>query len=152
MRAAGAPANVRRTLYCCLVGDLFNTGNWPKPGSAHWHLLKFLDKVHRANGTKSQKAIAEQAHLSVSQVNKIVRGLGLPGDEGQVRSLIRGLGGGEDEEKAAVKLDLRAKKEPGGRLGKDSTAVAIVGKSANPVMWAHHAAFPIAYLKRDKGA
>ena len=78
---------------------------WPDPG-AHRELLKFFDEVREANGRKSVADVSRELHLSKSRVSDILTAAGgaKPADARQVKELIRGLGGGTDEQAHAEKL------------------------------------------------
>ncbi|TDB91669.1 hypothetical protein E1264_00725 [Actinomadura sp. KC216] len=77
---------------------------WPENGP-YRQLLELLETVYLDNGRKSLQAIADKMHLkSRTRVNDLLRGLGRPTDERQLRDLVRALGGGEDDARAAVRL------------------------------------------------
>lgn len=87
-------------------GRRINQAAWPGDGP-HLALLKFLDRVHADNGTKSLQQIVAGMHLaSRSRVNALLRGLdgALPADERQVEELVRALGGGDDDVARATRL------------------------------------------------
>lgn len=74
----------------------FNRAAWPADG-AHRALLEFLDDLHRDHGRRSLRAIGQAMHLSHSRVHDLVRGLWLPVDEEQLRALVAGIVGRDDE-------------------------------------------------------
>lgn len=77
---------------------------WPKDGP-YRRLLELLDGIHRENGPKSLRDIAVGMSLtSGSRVNDILRGRSRPVDDRQLTALVRALGGGDDEVRAAVRL------------------------------------------------
>ncbi|TMQ95328.1 hypothetical protein ETD83_22415 [Actinomadura soli] len=81
---------------------------WPEDGP-YRQLLELLETVYVDNGQKSLQAIADKMHLkSRTRVNDLLRGLGRPTDERQLRDLVRALGGGEDDARAAVRLYAQA--------------------------------------------
>jgi hypothetical protein len=67
--------------------------------------LVLFDKVHRENGTKSLSEVAGAMNLRArSRVSALLRGQGLPADEGQVSDLILALGGAKEDIEGGVKL------------------------------------------------
>ncbi|MGP4024959.1 wHTH domain-containing protein [Actinomadura sp. 3N407] len=85
-------------------GQPIDQTNWPKEGP-HRRLLEHLDKIHQDNGQKSRRDIAAAMHIeSASYINDFLRGLRLPLDPAQLSSLVRALGGGEDDARDAVRL------------------------------------------------
>ncbi|MFI0406898.1 hypothetical protein [Actinomadura sp. 3N508] len=81
---------------------------WPEDGP-YRQLLELLETVYIDNGRKSLQVIADKMHLkSRTRVNNLLRGLGRPTDERQLRDLVRALGGGEDDARTAVRLFAQA--------------------------------------------
>ncbi|MFC4051629.1 hypothetical protein ACFOY4_18205 [Actinomadura syzygii] len=77
---------------------------WPEDGP-YRRLLELLDGVHRDNGGKSLREIAAAMNLaSASRVNDFLRGRRRPVDDQQLALLVKALGGGEDDVRAAVRL------------------------------------------------
>lgn len=85
-------------------GQPIDKANWPNEGP-HRRLLELLDRIHQDNGQKSRRDIAAAMHIeNASYVNDFLRGLRLPLDPAQLSSLVRALGGGLDDTRAAVRL------------------------------------------------
>ena len=77
---------------------------WPEAG-AHRRLLELLDRVHRDNGLKSRRTIAEKMNLkAASYINDMLRGIRRPVDAKQLTDLIRALGGGAEDIEAGRRL------------------------------------------------
>jgi tetratricopeptide (TPR) repeat protein len=79
---------------------------WPAEGP-HRELLKFLSTVRADNGMKSLRKVAHAMMLSSpTRVHRLLCGAGgaLPADENQLKSLVRALGGGDDEISRGLKL------------------------------------------------
>ncbi|TYK47725.1 HD domain-containing protein [Actinomadura decatromicini] len=113
---------------------------WPEDGP-YRRLLELLDGVHRDNGGKSLREIAAAMNLaSASRVNDLLRGRRRPVDDQQVFLLVRALGGGEDDVRAAV-----------GLYGQ-----VPVAKTVTPSPWADHVSEHIAWelvdAQRDASA
>ncbi|MEW2355082.1 hypothetical protein [Spirillospora sp. NPDC029432] len=93
-------------------GEPINRKDWPESGP-HLALLRFLDRVHADNGTKSRREIAAEMNLgSATRVNEMLMGTSLPADEEQLVALVRALGGGLDDQRTARRLFERARAEP----------------------------------------
>ncbi|TDD33004.1 hypothetical protein E1287_20670 [Actinomadura sp. KC06] len=81
---------------------------WPEDGP-YRQFLEHLDTIHHDNGQKSLRDIAAAMNLaSQSRVNDILRGRKRPVDGRQIASLVRALGGGEDDVRYARRLYAQA--------------------------------------------
>lgn len=99
---------------------------WPDRG-AHRELLEYFDEVREANGRKSVADISKGLHLSKSRVSEILTAAGgaKPADARQVKELVRGLGGGTDEQaEAERRFDVMDKEAKARQLPAGTPTVA----------------------------
>lgn len=133
------------------MGRPIDRSGWPQPGP-HRRLLELLDRLHRENGQRSLAEVAKRMNLSAaSRVSVLLRGHKLPVDDGQLRRLVKALGGGTDEQARAIKLfseiTSTPARKPGSARPRDSSADS--GRLAALTARTHRAAFPIPYIRRD---
>ncbi|WP_147339456.1 HD domain-containing protein [Actinomadura spongiicola] len=108
---------------------------WPE-GGPYQRLLELLDTVHQDNGRKSLRDIGAAMNLSSpSRVNDILRGRRRPVDDRQLAALVRALGGGEDDARAALRL---FEQVPPAKVA-----------AASPHPWAEHISGHIAWTLVD---
>jgi thioredoxin-like negative regulator of GroEL len=86
-----------------VVGEPINRERWPAPG-AHRRLLELFDRVHRENGVKSRRGIAEAMRTNRDTVSKLLTGEQFPVDGEQAERLVRALGGSMEDTRAAAGL------------------------------------------------
>jgi tetratricopeptide (TPR) repeat protein len=94
-------------------GEPISRDRWP-PLGAQRDWLAFCDRVHRGNGMPSRRALAERMGLtSATRVNDLLRGLALPADEEQARTLLGALGtvGGETDRGVRLYRAARAERD-----------------------------------------
>ena len=133
------------------AGRPINQDPWPAPGP-HRRFLELLDQVHRANGTKSLRTIAQAMNLSgPNRVSVLLRGTSLPTDEGQARALVRALGGSAEDIQRGVQRYLQVRSAAGGpgRTGRLGAGTALVSKHVSS-LWAP--AFEASVARREAEA
>ncbi|MEV4281699.1 response regulator [Actinoplanes xinjiangensis] len=93
-------------------GKPISRSAWPASGPVlDW--LRYLDRVHRANGVRSQREVARAMGLSSpTRVGLLVGGRALPADPEQARSLLAALGALDDEVAAGLRLYRKAAADP----------------------------------------
>ena len=133
------------------AGRPISQDHWPGAGPVR-RFLELLDGVHRANGTKSLRAIARAMNLSgPSRVSVLLNGKSLPASEDQARALVRALGGSAEDIKRGAWLYLQALSAEGDReragrrdRGKRAARLATLRReaSARRSAWLRAAAVP----------
>ena len=77
-------------------GKPVSRDRWPQAGAQRdW--LAFCDEVHRENGLPSLRVLGKEVHLSFNRVGELLRGEGLPVNEGRARALLAALGATDKE-------------------------------------------------------
>ncbi|GAA2746681.1 hypothetical protein GCM10010440_39420 [Kitasatospora cinereorecta] len=85
-------------------GERVDRSAWPDEGPTR-KLLELLDKVRAENGMTGLRTVARRMGLSSpTRVSHLLRGAGLPADEPQLDSLVRALGGGDEDVVRARRL------------------------------------------------
>ncbi|MEU8816719.1 hypothetical protein [Actinoplanes sp. NPDC048796] len=85
-------------------GKPINRERWPSSGP-RFDWLSYCDRLHRANGMPSQRAMATAMHLSQpGRVGAILRGEAWPADEIQARALLEALGAAGSEQDRGLRL------------------------------------------------
>lgn len=102
-------------------GRRIDRSRWPA-GESIRRFLEHLDRVHADNGSASLRTIAGRMHLSsASSVSALLLGSRLPADDQQLESLVRALGGGDEDVRRGLRLLTAARAGPPARE-RDPTA------------------------------